>query len=273
VKKHLLAAGALALTVAGASAGIGSAQGPAVPEIEFAVTPKAVKIAPGTQIGAGFTKLTLERTGKGESGLVLFKLNPDVSQEELGAAVSKIREPKDAEKYGRLVASTFIAGKSTYSTTIKLEDADYAWVDITRKPAVRLGFHAGPAENGAAQPEADHNVKLRDYRFGMPASLESGRQTLRVSNDGDVLHHALVFPLAKGVNGGKLMKKIRAGKEPTKEFGGPPTALVEVVSPETTNDVEVNLRKGKYLFVCFLQDSPRAKMHAQLGMQKVVTVK
>ena len=54
MKKHLLAAGALALTVAGASAGIGSAQGPAVPEIEFAVTPKAVKVAPGTQIGAGF---------------------------------------------------------------------------------------------------------------------------------------------------------------------------------------------------------------------------
>ena len=35
----------------------------------------------------------------------------------------------------------------------------------------------------------------------------------------------------------------------------------------------MNLRKGKYLFVCFLQDSPKAKMHAQLGMQKIVTVK
>ena len=273
MKKHLLAAGALALTVAGASAGIGSAQGPAVPEVEFDVTPKAVKLAPGTQIGAGFTKLTLDRTGKGESGLILVKLNAGVTQEQFAAEAPKIENPNDAKTFGSFVASTFIAGKSSYSTTIKLEDADYAWVDITKKPAVRLGFHAGPAQNGAAEPAADHDVKLGDYRFGMPSRLKPGRQTLRVSNDGDVLHHVLVFPLAKGVNGAKLMKKIKAGKEPTKEFGGPPTALVELVSPQTTNDVEVNMRKGKYLFVCFLQDSPRAKMHAQLGMQKVVTVK
>jgi hypothetical protein len=69
------------------------------------------------------------------------------------------------------------------------------------------------------------------------------------------------------------MKKIKAGGEPRKELAGPPSALVELVSPDTQNDVEVNLRRGKYLFVCFLQDSPRSKPHAALGMQKIVTVR
>jgi hypothetical protein len=273
VKKHLIAAGALALTVAGGAAGAVSAQN-ALPEVEFDVTPNSVKVAPGTQIAAGYTKITLDRLArKGESGLALVKLKAGVTPEELGKAVGKIEDPNDVHKYGRIVASTFIAGKATYSTTIRLEDADYVWVDVTKRPATRLSFHAGPADSGAVEPATDAAVALRDYRFSMPSSLKAGKQTLKVTNDGKVMHHALAFPLAKGVKESALLKKIRDGKEPRKEFAGPPSALVEIVSPKTTNGVEVELRKGKYLFVCFLQDSPRAKMHAQKGMQKIVTVK
>jgi hypothetical protein len=272
VKKHLIAAGALALAVAGSAAGIVSAQG-TPPEVLFAVTSKAVKVEPGQQFPAGYTKLTLQRTGKGETGLALVKLNPGVTVEELTQAAPKIENPAQANKYGRFVASTFIAGQSSYSTTVRLEDADYAWVDFTKKPAVRLGFHAGPADSGAVAPAPAANVGLRDYRFAMPSTLKAGAQTLRVANAGDEIHHALMFPLAKGVKEQALLKKIRDGKEPRKEFAGPPSALVEIVSPDTTNDVEVNLRKGKYLFVCFLQDGPKEKMHAQKGMQKIVTVR
>jgi hypothetical protein len=272
MNKHLIAAGALTLAVAGGSAGAVAAQS-TPPEIEFDVTAKAVKIAAGTQIPAGVAKLTFDRTGKGETGLALVRLNAGVTVEQFGAQVPKLRDPSGVHKYGRIVASTFVAGNDEYSTTVKLDDADYVFVDMTEKPATRLSFHAGPGDSGAVAPAADASVSLRDYRFVMPASLKAGKQTLRVANKGDVMHHALVFPLAKGVNGAKLMKKIKAGKEPRKEFAGPPSALVEVVSPATTNDVEVNLRKGKYLFVCFLQDSPKSKMHAQMGMQKVVTVK
>ena len=272
MNKHLIATGALTLAVAGGSAGVVAAQS-APPEIEFDVTAKAVKLAPGTQIPAGVAKLTFDRSGKGETGLALVRLNEGVTVEQFGAQVPKLKDPSDVHEYGRIVASTFIAGSGEYSTTVKLDDADYTVVDMTRKPAARMSFHAGPADSGAVAPATDASVGLRDYRFAMPASLTAGKQTLKVTNDGDVLHHALVFPLAKGVNGAKLMKKIKAGKEPRKEFAGPPSALVEIVSPQTRNDVEVNLRKGKYLFVCFLQDSPKAKMHAQLGMQKVVTVK
>ena len=272
MNKHTIAAGALTLALAGGSAGVVAAQS-APPEIEFDVTAKAVKLAAGTQVPAGVAKLTLDRTGKGETGLALVRLKQGVTVEQFRAAVPKLRSPEAAHKYGRIVASTFIAGNDEYSTTLKLDDADYVFVDLTRRPVARLAFHAGPGDSGAVAPAADASVGLRDYGFAMPSSLTAGKQTLRVTNDGDVLHHALVFPLAKGVNGSRLMKKIKAGKEPRKEFAGPPTALVEIVSPETANDVEVNLRKGKYLFVCFLQDSPKAKMHAQLGMQKVVTVK
>jgi hypothetical protein len=275
MNKHLIAAGALTLAVAGASTGVVSAQA-TLPELEFDVTPNAVKVAPGTtQIGAGFHRITLDRRGKGETGLALVRLNAGVTPEEFGKQIPKIKSPDEAAKYGRFAASTFLAGKTSYTTTIKLDDADYAFVDFTNKPAVRLTFHAGPApdDGGAHLPPVDANVNLMDYRFAMPSTLKAGKTTLRVANRGNVLHHALVFPLAKGVDTAKLLKKIKAGKEPRSEFAGPPSALVEMVSPRFTNDVEVNLHKGKYLFVCFLQNSPKAKMHAQLGMQKVVTVR
>ena len=273
MNKHTIAAGVLTLAVAGSSAGVVAAQS-APPEIEFDVTAKAVKLADGTtQVPTGAVKLTLDRSGKGETGLALVRLNQGVTVSQFRAAVPKLRAPDAVHKYGRIVTSTFVAGNGEYSTR-------WTWSRPTTSSSTspgspRRGCRStrGPAASGAAAPAADANVGLRDYRFVMPSSLTAGKQTLRVTNDGEVLHHALVFPLAKGVNGAKLMKKIKAGKEPRKEFAGPPSALVEIVSPETANDVEVNLRKGKYLFVCFLQDSPKAKMHAQLGMQKVVTVK
>jgi hypothetical protein len=45
------------------------------------------------------------------------------------------------------------------------------------------------------------------------------------------------------------------------------------MDPDAENDVEVNLKKGKHLFVCLLQDTPKSKPHAMLGMRKFVTVK
>jgi hypothetical protein len=70
-----------------------------------------------------------------------------------------------------------------------------------------------------------------------------------------------------------VLKDLRAGKEPTYAVGGPPSALVELVSPKTTNDVEVDLKTGRYLVVCFLQTTSKSRPHSMLGMEKIVTVR
>src|SRR5687768_396499 len=177
MNKHTIAAGVLTLAVAGSSAGVVAAQS-APPEIEFDVTAKAVKLADGTtQVPTGAVKLTLDRSGKGETGLALVRLNQGVTISQFRAAVPKLRAPDAVHKYGRIVASTFVAGNDEYSTTLDLVEADYVFVDLTRQPTPRMSFHAGPAASGAAAPAADANVGLRDYRFAMPSSLTAGRQT------------------------------------------------------------------------------------------------
>ena len=181
----------------------------------------------------------------------------------------------EAEKYGKFVASGFIQGKKTYTTSILLDaSSEYAVLRFGEKAAEVEGWFATSAESSNAPlPEPDVRVTLRDYSFGGASTLPRDG-LIQVLNAGKVQHHTLIFPLAKGVNTKRLLKGIKAGKEPSrKAFAGPPAALTEIVSPQTTNDVAEKLRPGKSLLVCFLQDTPKKPPHAALGMAKVVTVR
>jgi hypothetical protein len=267
-----LLAGVLALAIAGSGAAVVGAQAPPA-TLKFDVTTSGATLSQPA-VKTGWNKLVFNWKGKGEGGLALVRLESGVTPERFGPAVAKIKDPTQVTEYGAIVASTFwVAGPATYTTSVKLEDADYALVDLAKKPVMRLAFHAGPEADPAMEPAADVDVKLGDYAFSMPRVLKSGKQTIRTKNVGDQLHHALVMPLKKGVKDARVLADLKKGKEPNYAIGGPPSALVEVVSPDTQNDVEVNLRKGKYLFVCFLQDSPKDKPHAMLGMRKIVTVR
>lgn len=274
MKKHLVA-GALALAVAGTGASLSSAQAPQLPELGFDITPNAVKVEGTPKIGSGFHRITLENKGRGEAALVLVKLKQGVTIEAFGKALGKLKNPDDVQKYGQAVASNFWMGPGEYVTTIQLTAADYVFVDMTKKPAARLSFTASAEgmDGGVPLPAPDAEVKLLDYRFSMPSTLKAGKQTIRTANQGRFMHHALVMPLKKGVNEKRVIKDLKAGKEPRYAVGGPPSALVEMVSPKATNDVEVDLKKGKYLFVCFLQNSSKSRPHSMLGMEKIVTVK
>ena len=272
--KQQLVAGAVALAVAGAGASAVSAQAPTPPRVGLDVTPRAVTFEGTPKVGTGYHRIALENKGAREAGVGLFRLRPGVTPEQFSAAIGQIEDPMETERLGAAVASAFLAPRGTYTTTIRLDAADYAVVDFTKKPVARLAFRAGPQASGPASiPAPDARVALDDYRFVMPSRLEPGRQTIRVVNRGDHLHHALMMPLKPGADARKVLADLKAGKEPRAAIGGPPSALVEIVSPGTTNDVEVNLRKGRYLLVCFLQDGPRSKPHAVAGMRKVVTVR
>ena len=272
MKKHLVA-GAAALAVVGSGASAVSAQNPTVPKLGFDITSQAVTVEGAPRIGTGHYRITLENKGR-QAGVALVQLKPGVTVEQFGAAVPNVQDPSQIQQYGTVVASNFWERKGSYTTTIRLSDADYVFVDVTKRPAPRMSFHAGPQAGGAAKaPKADASVRLKDYRFEMPSTLKAGKATIRTTNAGKNLHHALVMPLKKGVSGARVLKDLKVGKEPRYAIGGPPSALVEVVSPKTTNNVEVNLRKGRYLFVCFLQNSPKSKPHAMQGMRKIVTVK
>ncbi|CAA9502425.1 MAG: hypothetical protein AVDCRST_MAG17-1459 [uncultured Solirubrobacterales bacterium] len=270
-KQALAGALALALTAAGA-AGVVAQETP--PTVDIDVTPKKMVVSGADALKGGPTRLAFDFAGRGEVGFVVMELRPGVTRDQVVKAAPRIKDPAAAEKrYGRFVASTFLGNARKYATTITLKPAtEYVIIDITRRGAVRGGFTTGQEAGTAVAPAPSVTVGLEDYGFDVPSTVPR-TGTMRVENRGRVLHHMLSFPLRKGVNDKKLLRDLKAGKEPPRTaFAGPPSAPVEVVSPGTVNDVETLRRRGKVLFVCFLQDSPKKPPHAALGMAKVVTV-
>jgi hypothetical protein len=271
-KQALAGALALALTAAGA-AGVVAQEAP--PTVDVDVTPKKMVVSGADALKGGPTKLSFDFTGRGEVGFVVMELRPGVTRAQVEKAAPKIQDPAAAEKrYGRFVASTFLADQRKYTTTIALKPAtEYVLIDITKRGAVRGGFRVGSEAGTAVAPAPAVTVGLEDYGFDVPSTIPR-TGALRIENRGKVLHHMLSFPLRKGVDDKKLLRDLKAGKEPPRTaFAGPPSAPVEIVSPGTVNDVETMRRRGKVLFVCFLQDGPKKPPHAALGMAKVVTVK
>lgn len=270
--KQQLRAGAVALAVAGAGAGAAAVSAQeAPPTVAIAIGKSTMTVTGADALQTGPTRFVVRASGRGERGFVLFRLKPGVSREQAVRATPRIQEPADARRYGTFVASGFVQGRATYTTTVALSPGRYVLIDFSERPMVRGGFRVGPEPSSAAAPVPAATIGLGDHKFTGPDTLpRSG--TVRIVNEGKVLHHALVFPLRDGVKVGDVLAQIRRGKEPRTAFAGPPTALVEIVSPKTVNDVEVKLRPGRNLLLCFLQDTRRSKPHVNLGMAKVVTV-
>lgn len=270
--KTQLIGGAVALTLTALGASAVAAQ-EAPPTVGLSVGAKSVQITGAEALKAGPTTLRFTAASKGELGPAVLALKPGVTRDQVAKGAKTIGTMQ-GEKLGTLVASTFLMGGGEYATTVDLDPGDHAVVNFGKKGAQVAGyFTVGTEQSTAVAPAADATVTLEDYAFGGPSTLPKGG-TIRVENTGKVQHHALVMPLRKGVNAKKVLKDIKAGKEPANALGGPPSALTEVVSPGTTNDVQTTPSKaGKYLLVCFLQNSPKQPPHAVQGMAKVVTVK
>ena len=273
MNKNVIAAAcvtAAAVAATGIVAVAGAQEAP--PTVAVSVAAKSATIRGADALKAGPARFVIKASGKGERGVALFKLRAGVTRDEVTRQAPKIQNPASAKKFGTFVASAFVQGATAYTTTIDLQPAEYALVDFTKRPAVRGGFAVGSEQGTAVAPAPDAEVSLKDYAFGGPSTLPRNG-VIRLTNDGDVLHHALAFALRKGVNTKSLLRQIKSGKEPRNAFAGPPAALVEIVSPGTVNSVEAKLKPGRTLLVCFLRDSASKPPHAALGMAKVVTVR
>lgn len=104
--------------------------------------------------------------------------------------------------------------------------------------------------------------------------------TIRVRNNGDMIHLLQITPVAKGVTDAQVQaeyNKILAGKKPTSDPAGlntPPSRLVgsDAVSPGHTAYLTYSLPAGTYLLQCFVPDTTTGLPHTFMGMHKVVVI-
>jgi len=122
-----------------------------------------------------------------------------------------------------------------------------------------------------ATDEGQGEDKEYDFEF---AGLKAGANEVRFENTGDELHHALFFPMRRGVTIKQVEDAFAAEGEPE----GPPPVDFEnavgtsVIDGGIAQNISLDLKAGKYAVVCFISDREGGPPHAAKGMLKELTV-
>ena len=119
---------------------------------------------------------------------------------------------------------------------------------------------------GGELPKADAKITAKDYSF-TSSGLKAGRNTIEFDNVGKEIHHVIAFPYAAGTDFADV-KKFFSQEGPPK--GPPPvdfrgitgTAALEGGTKQIT---ELELKRGKYAFICFISDRKGGPPHVAKG--------
>jgi hypothetical protein len=122
-----------------------------------------------------------------------------------------------------------------------------------------------------ATDEGKGKEKTYDFEF---AGLKAGTNEVRFENTGDELHHALFFPMNRGVTIKEVEEAFAAEEEPA---GPPPVDFrnavgTTVIDGGIAQNISLDLKAGKYAVVCFISDRAGGEPHAAKGMLKELTV-
>lgn len=168
----------------------------------------------------------------------------------------------------------------TATATVELDEGTYYAItsvdsdsedDSGPEPASKMVMVSG--DGGASLPSGDVTVTATDYAF-RAGELKAGANQVRFENDGKEIHHIQAFPMAPG----KTIDDVKAafaeegepqGPPPVDFEGGVGTAVLDANKALVTT---LNLKSGKYAFVCFIQDRAGGPPHAVKGMLQEVTV-
>lgn len=265
-------AGVAALAVGGGAA-VALAQD-AAPTIAITAGGGAAKIVGAEAVRSGPARLELSSGGRRERFLAIFEAKPGVTEDEFEGVAAQNGPPSSVESLGRIVAGGAAPpGKERYATTIPVRERDYYVVDLTgERPSVRGSFRPGAGSSTAVKPRPDSRINMRDLRFTGNDTLPR-KGIVQIANRGEQVHHIVAFRLRKGYSSERAVRLARQGKE--FPVSAPPQELVGAVSGGTVNSVEVNLKEGRWVLMCFMPDerSDQGTPHAAEGMVRLVKVR
>lgn len=242
-----------------------SATEPSAGKYAFAGVPAKLK--------AGLVEITLTNNGKASHEIQLVRIGAGHTVEEVKTFFETEEEGDPIPEYlhgaGGLPE---IAAGHTASSTMLLTAGSYVYLclvgeDPAHWQAGMLGEFEVEGSSDAAVPETTASVSAKEYQF-TPAGLKAGKNTITFANGGKELHHLLMVPIA----GDATLDQIRTFFQSEGEPEGPPPVNFEeatgtaVIDGGTSLVTEVELKTGRYLFVCFLRDRAGGPSHAEKGM-------
>lgn len=234
-------------------------------------------------LSAGLVTWELKNTGKQLHHLALVRLEPGKTMADLQKFLSQppgaqSGPPPFAEAGG---AQAVNPGGAT-SVTQVLQEGAYALVCFVpdfsdgvphfAKGMVKELTVTGKAGT-AKLPQAKATVNLKDFAFEMP-KLSAGKLAVHVVNRGPQSHEWVLVQLAPGKTPDAFLGWVGAAMAGKVE--GPPPGQFVGGGPNMASGKEVvvnlDLKAGSYVALCFIEDPKTGKPHAALGMVQPFTI-
>lgn len=239
---------------------------------------KGAKFTLPAKVQAGVVAVTVRNTSSLAREAQLIRVEGDHS----AAAVARIIAAEGGPIPSWLHAAggvTNIKPNTTAKVTQRLVPGMYYLADTTDPefkgtPAKMRSFAVTPGGSQATLPTVTAQITARDYAFEA-SDLKAGTNAVHFQNTGKELHHALMFPMRRGATIADARKAFQSEREPS----GPPPVNFAAATGTAALDggaeqvVELNLKRGRYAAVCFIQDRAGGPPHVAKGMVSELTVK
>lgn len=244
--------------------------------VSFTVTGNEKEItakAPGTVKG-GVVDLELKNDGKLPVDGQLIRVDGDQTAEDVEKIIEGAGEGKPIPPWLHAAGGppTAVPG-ATSSATQELAPGNYYFFG---EPDTE-GEDEGPAPaavkfeveaNGDGElPKTDATITARDYSFEA-TGLKAGKNEVEIDNAGKELHHVIAFPLLPGKTLDDAKKVLASEEEPS----GPPPFDEKAITGTTVLEggekqvLDLDLKKGKNVLVCFISDRKGGPPHVAKGM-------
>lgn len=276
-------AAACALAACGSDNKSSSSSKPQSVALTVSQSGKKYTIDGPSSVKGGLAEVTLKNTVKGAADAQLVRVVGNHTEAEMLNVVASNKEgaPTPAWIRGGGGPAAVKTG-ATGTSTLVLSPGTYYAIDDQDAPggktAARLGaVHKFTVKGGDAKaklPSASATIDAREYSFST-SGLKAGTNTVAFQNKGKELHHAQLFPIAKGadLNGVRkfLSSQGKSGGPPPISFNaGTGTTVLDGGNSEVTR---LNLKKGNYALLCFVSDRKGGPPHFMKGMLDEVAVK
>lgn len=258
----------LAATLVPATAGTTS-----LPKLKVAMDGTSVTVT-GAQV-SGANKVVMTVTNERQGDLVLFRLNPGVTAQQVYdfLATPAAADPNSASRFGSIVfALPAPNGRSHAQTTLRA--ANYIAFDSSgRNPTQwpHAEFTITQASSPAALPTPDSRVRAIDFGFRGARTLHRG-DLIRFKNRGWVVHMIVAIKARNHSDARKMKHALRAGKDGlVQQLAVGFHSFMDPVSHGAVQQERLHAGRGYWVLACFM-DSQDGREHTQLGMERVIHI-
>lgn len=235
---------------------------------------KASTFSAPASADSGLTEITLENEGKSKGDLQLIRVEGERSAEEVVAGLGKAMKGQAFPEWFFAAGGTgpVEAGQSETVTQVLEPGTYYAFDTEGGGPPSPDDAVSVEVSGEASDQEVEADATISGFDYGFEGDgLTAGRNEVAFENSGAQPHHVVYAPLSGDATAADVERffKSEKGKPPFEEKDTKNTAVIE---GGETQLVELDLKKGRYVLLCFITDRDGGPPHVAKGMIDEVEV-